>query len=277
MPDLTIEQALAQRTPAGVVVVARSPGFADDWLPELERLCAGFGTPPPDTYLPVCVFAQPLAGNQVAVVQAAAEGTPPVLRFHCLALPRKLYEALGDPFAVAEQFPPPWGERVVLPTLAWLEEPREPRSVAQVQRVLQEDDSATLLGGAQALVDGGRLVFERPFPAPDLLRRLWTLLPDSTRVEVWPASYAFDNALGFHVLVVPRADPAAFPGYLTEPQAGDYPEGRYELNLQIAAEADDQSAVDRLFARRSSRQTLRLAVVLLFVVMGLAAAMRLLG
>ena len=100
---------------------------------------------------------------------------------------------------------------------------------------------------------------------------------DSTRAEVWPASYAFGNALGAHVLVVPRADPAEFAGYLTEPQAGDYPEGRYELNLQIAAESEDQGAIDALFARRSSRQTLRLAVVILFLVMGLAVAMRLIG
>src|SRR5581483_5736392 len=206
MPDLTIEQALARRTPAGVEVVARSPGFLDDWLPEFQRLCAAFGTPPPDTYLPPCVFAQPLARGQVAVIQATADGTPPALHFHGLAVSRALYESVGDPFAVAEQFPPPWGTRVALPTLAWLEEPPPPRTVAQVQRVLQENDSATLLGGAQALVDGGRLVFERPFPAPDLLRRLWLLLPNSARAELWPASYALAPGLDVHAVVVPHAD-----------------------------------------------------------------------
>src|SRR5581483_2205367 len=260
MPDPVIEQALVETTPAGPEVVARSPGFADDWLPELLRLCAAFGAPPPGTYLPVCVFAQPFGRGRVAVVQAAADGSPPALHFHCLALPRNLYAAIGDPFAVAEQFPPPWGARVVLPTLAWTDEP-SPRTVTQVQRVLQEDDSATLLGGAQALVDGGRVVFERPFPAPDLLRRLWLLLPNSARAELWPASYALAPGLDVHAVVVPHADLGAWPGYLTEQQAGDYPEGRYELNLQIAAEAGDQLALDRLFARRSSRQTLRLAVV----------------
>ena len=37
--------------------------------------------------------------------------------------------------------------------------PMEPpdRSIERVQRILQEDDSATLLGGAQAIVDGGKL------------------------------------------------------------------------------------------------------------------------
>src|SRR5437879_7396929 len=99
MPDLTIEQVLAERAPAGVAVVARSPGVADDWLPDFQRLCDGFGGPPAGTYLPPCVFAQPLARNRVAVIQAAAEGAPPVLRFHGLILPRRLYETIGDPFA----------------------------------------------------------------------------------------------------------------------------------------------------------------------------------
>ena len=276
MPDLTIEQALAAATPDGPAVTARSPGFGDEWEPELARLCTGFGQPPPGRHLPASVFAQPLGRTHVAVVTAAADGSPPALHFHCLAVPRKLYAALGDPFLIAEQFPPPWGERVVLPTLLWGDTP-PPRTVERVQRVLQEDDSATLLGGAQALVDGGRLVFERPFPAPDLLRRLWTLLPDSTRAELWPASYAFANVLDFHAVVVPQADPKAYPGALTEGQAGDYPEGRYELGLQMAAEGADQAALDALLARRSSRQTLRLAVVLLLVVMGLAVAARLIG
>jgi hypothetical protein len=270
MPDLTLEQALAEIAPDGPTVVARSPGFASEWEPEFLRLCAAFGRPPAGDFLPTCVFAKPLARGRVAVVQAAAEGQPPVQRFHCLAVPADLYAALGDPFLIAERFAPPWGERVALPTLGWLDDVPA-RTVGQIQRVLQEDDGPTLLGAAHALVDGGRVVFERPFPAPDLLRRLWLLLPHSTRAEVWPASYAFGPELGLHVFVVPKAEPAVYPGYLTEPQAGDYPEGKYELNLQIAAEAGDQFALDRLLSRRSSRQTVWLAVVLLLAAMGMAA------
>jgi hypothetical protein len=276
MPDLTIEQALADVTPSGPAVVARSPGFLEAWEPEFLRLCAAFGTPPPGEYLAPCVFAKPLARGRVAVVQAAAVGSPPALHFHGLAVSDAVYAAVGDPFHVAEAFPPPWGETVALPTLVWADGVPT-RTVAHVRRILQEDDSATLLGAAQALVDGGRVVFERPFPAPDLLRRLWALLPDSARAELWPASYAFGPALAADAMVVPAADPAAFPGYLTEKQAGDYPEGRYELGVQTAAEAGDQAGLDRLFARRSSRQTLKLAVVLLIVVMGLAVAARVLG
>ena len=47
-----------------------------------------------------------------------------------------------------------------------------------------------------------------------------------------------------------------------EAQAGDYPEGRYESALQTAAECGDQHELDRLFARRSRSQTLRLAIIM---------------
>src|SRR5207237_215461 len=133
--------------------------------------------------------------------------------------------------------------------------------VADAQAALRTGDSVTLLGAAQALVDGGPVVFERPAPDPDLVRRLWLLLPASTRAELWPAEFAPANALGFDLLVTPKAgDDCA--GYLSEQQAGDYPEGRYELNLQIAAEAGDQAALDALFARRSGPHTIPLARVL---------------
>ena len=54
-------------------------------------------------------------------------------------------------------------------------------------------------------------------------------------------------------------------GYLTEEQAKDYPEGRYELDLQIAAEADDQAGLEHLFARRSRAQVLRMGLILLAI------------
>src|SRR5262249_9025759 len=150
---------------------------------------------------------------------------PPTLRFHVLAVGNSVYSLIGDPFALAEQFPAPWDARIVLPTLVWSEDPPD-RSLERVQRILQEDDSATLLGGAQALIDGGRLAFERPFPAPDFLHRLWALLPDSTRAEIWPASYALGSGLDLHAVVVPHYDASQWPGFLTETQAGDYPDGR---------------------------------------------------
>jgi hypothetical protein len=129
----------------------------------------------------------------------------------------------------------------------------------------------------QALVDGSRLVFERPQPDTDLLRSLWLLLPASNRGELWPASFAFGNALRFDALVVPRIERDSYAGYLNGTEAENYPEGRYELNLQIAAEAGDQRELDVLLARRSRRQTLRLALVLLIVVTIMLIVMNLLS
>src|SRR2546421_90015 len=143
MTALTIEQAVLRPG-----AVARSPGFADAWVADAERLAAGYGPPPPAG----AVFAQPLGSEHAAVVRAV----------------------------------------------------------------------------------------ERPAPDPDLVRRLWLLLPASSRGELWPAEFAPANALGFDLLVTPKAGEDC-AGYLSEQQAGDYPEGRYELNLQIAAEAGDQA------------------------------------
>jgi hypothetical protein len=138
-----------------------------------------------------------------------------------------------------------------------------------------------LLGATQVLVDGGRLVFERPRPDTELLRNLWTLLPTSTRIDLWPASFAFDNRLGFHAVAVPHVAEGQYDWYVTEEQAGDYPQGRYELNLQIAAEAGDQAELDALFARRSRAETWRLgfliltlSLILLFVMNWLNVAPR---
>jgi hypothetical protein len=77
-------------------------------------------------------------------------------------------------------------------------------------------------------------------------------------------------------LALPRADPEIFAGYLTEEQAGDYPEGRYELGLQTAVEAGSQLELDALFARRSGSQMVRLCFILIVVMSLLLLAMKLL-
>ena len=122
-------------------------------------------------------------------------------------------------------------------------------------------DSATQLGGAQAIVDGCRLAWVRPAPARDLLQALWTLLPTSTRGELSIATFAFGNAPGYDAVVVPRIASDQFDRrYLSEEQAANYPEGRYELAVQSAAESGDQAMLDGLFARRSRAEIWRLGV-----------------
>jgi hypothetical protein len=309
MSDIPIQQAVVRRAGAGEPELqARSAGFLDAWLPEARRLATDFGDRPDGVRCPRAVFAQPLGKEHVAVVQVGdqpGDGAP-ALGFHVLALPRAEYgRYLGDPFFVADQFPPAWHQTGELPALSLASDAQPRRTVAQVQRVLQrvkasalpegidpEDEAAmaahavanaespALLGGVQVLVDGGRLVFERPEPDHGLISGLWTLLPNTTRGELWPATFAFGNALRFDALVVPkleRLDRGQFPGYTLEDQAAEYPQGRYELQLQTAAEAGDQQELDLLFARRSWNDTRRLAVTLLVVIAVLAVAMNLLS
>lgn len=274
MPAALIEQALlVRRGHAEVEVRARSPGLADDWRAAAQRLCLEFGDRPDNVACPAGVFALPLARRHVAVVQVTDRARPG-LAFHLLALPRSAYRALGgDPFELAGHFPPTWDARGELPALPYPGDLPRARTVAEVQRVLQRPDGPLLLGAAQALVDGSRLVLRRPAPDEDLLRALWTLLPTSTRADIWPASFAFGNALAFDVLVVPSALTLTAAGYLDEQQAEHYPEGRYELGLQIAAEAGDQAEVDRLFARRSGSEMARLILTILGAAVLLTAAM----
>lgn len=282
MEEINIEQALFIRQGEEGQWLAQSPGFTEEWLREGEALCRAFGERLPGMACPPCVFARPFLKRWVAVVQAADQVHPGAtsvgpLGFYLLVLPQNGYRSLaGDPFFLSERFPPPWRERGPMPPLSWAVEPPARRSVADVQKILQRPDGPTLLGGVQALVDGGHLVFERPAPDPSLLRSLWNLLPFNTRCDLWPATFAFGNQLKFDALVVPRADEESLAQYVTEQQAEYYPEGRYELYLQIAAENGDQRELDALFARRSRAQTWRMGLFLLGMVMTLAVGSKLL-
>src|SRR5438552_2306325 len=177
MPDISLEQAVyVSRAGSDASLLARSPGFLDEWLPLAERLCAAFGERPPGLACPACVFAQPFGKRYVAVVQVVDQGAdyagrPAALAFHFLILGRSDYLTLGgDPFLIADQFPATGTARRDLPTLTWPTERPSERTVEQVRQVLQrEADGPNLLGGAQVLVDGGHLVFERSQPDTELL------------------------------------------------------------------------------------------------------------
>jgi hypothetical protein len=274
-----MEQAIyGSQDAGGYRFLARSPGFRDDWLGDAERLCTGFGERPAGVACPGCVYAQPFGRYHVAIVQAADQGAddtgrPGALGFHLLILSRKLYLELGgDPFFIAEHIPPPWQARGDLPSLEWSAGQPPARTVAMLQKTLNVPHSATLLGGAQILLDGGRLVFERTAPDAAILRSLWALLPTRERAELWPASFTFSNVHQFDVLMVPRAAGSEYEHYITEEKAGDYPEGRYECNLQSAIETGDQQEIDALLNYNRSRM-LRLIVALLVIVVVLSLAM----
>lgn len=275
--DFRIEQAVFQRSECGEAALqGRSPGFQDAWLPEAIRLCTGFGLRPAGVRCPACVFAQPLDRRHAAVVQVADREVsdqlqPQGLWFRVMVISRPVYERMvGDPFTVDERFPPESNAGSDLPTLVWPEALPSPQSVADIQEILKRSHGPALLGSVQILVDGGRVVFQRPAPDADLMRGLWKLLPYSSRGFLWPASFAFGNELRFHALVVPEV-PTGLEGYISESQAEGYPEGSYELHLQTAAEEANQAELDAVFTHRSARQVWRYGLVLLVIAVLLAA------
>jgi hypothetical protein len=261
LPPLAIPQLLVHRSRSGPEVVARSDGVPSEWEDEAKAMATVFGPRPTGLKCPSAVFVAGFGKKHVAVVQVTdllPEGDDPPLGFRFLIVAKALYRYLGDLFLVSDRFPPDWSVKRSLPTLEWPAEAPPRRTVDKVRDVLQHGDGPLLLGAAQALVDGARLAWTRPAPDEAFFRGLWQLLPDSTRCELTCATFAFGNGLEFYVAAL--AGPADDPRILGEEQVRDYPEGRYDYNLQHAAETGNQAEIDRLFARRSSRETLRFAL-----------------
>lgn len=268
-PPLNLSQIVVVRSPSGAEVVARSAEIPSEWDEIATRIATDFGPRPAGAKCPGAVFALPFGPKHVAVVQVAdlaPTGDDPPLGFRFLILDKKLYAFLGDPFLISDRYPPDWAAKRSLPTLEWPQEVPA-RTVEQVRAVLKAGDGPLLLGATQALVDGARTAWTRTEPDDAFFRALWTLLPHTTRAEVFPASFAFSNALKFDAAAL--AGPADDRRLLGEEQVRDYPEGRYEYHLQHAAETGNQAELDRLFLRRSSRETLRLTVVILAVAVAL--------
>jgi hypothetical protein len=233
-----------------------------------------------------------LTKNHIAIVRVKDENAdfPTGMRFHMLVVERHIYEAwIRDPFILAEKIAPTWDATYGMPSVTIPEEAFKPRTVEQVQAVLkrvkasalkededpeapdfertaENSESPALLGGVQILVDGGRLVFERPEGDLQLAAGMWMLLPERTRCRLWPASFAFSDELDFDLLIVPQLDDRILVDYRTEDQAAEYPDGTYEFALQHAAETGNQRELDAVFRKRDSRQTIRLALAVLVLV-----------
>jgi len=262
-----IPRTIAQAQFTDGRLIARSDDFDETWQPEAERIIEGFGLPA-GVSAPDSLFAVPFGRRQVAVVSLSGR------RFRFLVLARRLYDVIPDPFAIAEHFPSQWENVRTLPSLEWPEEPLPRRTIDQLDAIFKHGDGPFLLGACQALVDSGRIALRRSDPDPKTCRDLWNLLPDSTRRHTWPATFEYSTVLGFGLVVLPTLPESGIPGYMTEDQARDYPESRYERELQVAVEHNDQRTVDRLFARRSSAETLRLAIWMIVAAVVLSVVSR---
>ena len=92
--------------------------------PEAERIAVLFGRRPAGVACPLAHFACPFGKSHVAVVRVEDRpGSGDVLAFRFLVLARELYQHLGDPFAIADRYPPDWNATGTLPLLAWPAEP----------------------------------------------------------------------------------------------------------------------------------------------------------
>ena len=259
-PDLRLQQALALADSRGAKVTFHSPDFD---TAEAERIVVLFGSRPAGVPCPLAHFACPFGPKHVAVVRVE-DRHGGYLGFRFLVLHRELYRHLGDPFAISDRYPVNWFVSGSLPELVWPQEPLPERTVEQLDAVLRDGEGPLLLGGVQAVVDGNRVLVRRDAPDEKLLRGVWQLLPDGTRADRWPASFAFSDELGFHFAALPALPSVKHePRPLTEEAAKDYPPSSYELNLQIAIESRDRAALRRLLARRTPDETIRLGLYML--------------
>ncbi len=257
--DLAIPHLLLVADASGVRVVARSADFPAAWEPTAVQLVEGFGPRPEGVAVPSALAVLPFDKSHTAVVQFADHAVG--LAFRVLVLNRKLYHAISDSFAVNDAFPPNWSAQGTLPQLCWTPDPTPARTVAEVAAILHHD-GPLLLGATQALLDGARVVMKSPESDAVVLRRIWMLLPFSTRNDLSVATFTFGADQRFHLSFSPNPPDKLPFGTLSEENCRDVPEGRYELAVQIAAETGNQAELNRLFARRSSGDTLKLALAL---------------
>ena len=270
-PDLRIQQAVVFGDVRGVRVVAQTDNFD---APEAERIAVLFGARPDGVACPLAHFACPFGAKHVAVV--CVEDRPNgALGFRLLVLSRDLYRHLGDPFAIADRYPPNWNATGHLADLTWPMEVLPERTLEQLDAILKAGDVSLLLGSAQALVDGNRVLLNRTEPAEKFVRDLWQLLPDRTRSELWPTTFAFSDELGFHAAVGPTL-PTSRHGMqvLPEESIRDYPQSSYELNLQLAIESGDRDGLRKLLARRTADDTIRLGLYILGFALVVAAVIK---
>jgi hypothetical protein len=266
MPHITLHPmyALARNEVQFVVPLAVE---LPQWEELARRIVTSFGT---STGEVSALLSLPFGLRHWAVIDAQSRGDG-ALGFRFLIL-SKLDWAYGvDPFLLNQTYPPNWSLRGQADAIQH-ELNFTPPTVEQAAVWLKEHDRATLLGGLQALLDGARLWHESTPSSPAYVQALWNLLPYRSRHDFSFATLAFQPISDLHYQAVPKELlPATLPpGVLSLKQTGDYPLGKYEQNLQLAISEGNAAEFEILLRRRTSRDTLRLALgLLLAMIVGL--------
>ncbi len=235
----------------------QSPGFLPEWLPALSQILELYGTAPTQEVL----FTLPLTRATRAIISGIEN------RFYVRVMSRKLYEVIPDPFAIAEKFPANWLHSP-LEDLEWPNENLPTRSVAVLEPILKNGNSPLILGSTQMLVDGGSLILHREAPDAQTLRNIWMFLPDGVRREHWLATWSPKSELRFSIAVQPNGTPIP-RGTRSEEQAMDYPESRFEYELQHAIESNNDAELERLLNRAGLEAVFKRTILML---LGLMAA-----
>lgn len=138
----------------------------------------------------------------------------------------------------------------------------QPRTARAISEILGSGDTPTLLGAAQALVDGGKIhVLAHEPISIDRLAPLWALLPSRQRATLKVATFLRSTRLPMDLAAGPVPPEHAW----TWDTVGDYPEGDYEKSLHQAATLNDNETMNRLLSRGSRWDIIILGLVLLAV------------
>jgi hypothetical protein len=215
----------------GPRLVQASELDVDEWA---LKFSANYGSPRHSAFV---VLSAP---DGVAVIRVVPG------QFHIQIIPTGQYATRPDPFLWAEH---PDGEFEI--------PPRTTESLNAMFR-MPDTDLPWLLGGCQTLLNGNKLILIRPSGSDTEIRKLWKMLPTPTQAEVRFATLAPHLGFGCDFTVLPEAPDVWPAGHANEEQTRDTPEGRYELALQVAVESGDEASLQRLLARRTSDQMLRI-------------------
>lgn len=233
-----------------------------DWLPEPSDV------PIPTEKADPPWFIRPVAGNRQALGIGLAES--PDFSWLILAPSSRQFLDSGS-------FAPAWVESILQLIQAgkiWSTNSqlafgvRAPAtSTKQLGELLGTYDLATLLGGAQAMVDQARAVVIAQAPRTLPIETVLPFVPHSRRAELSLANWWVTRRLRWDIRVCPENAVEPDSTLWNWESIGDYPVGKYEHALHEAISLGNEQVVSSLLGRASRNAMLRLGLALLVILM----------
>jgi len=259
---IALEQICVEVNGVERVRRAVSEAFPVEAEEALEELIAAYGTP--SVFVSSALIVRPLGRQHWAIIRVGHSGPSldSSLGFRALLATNREWKRGLDPFHLDDRHPPDWTLRGTVSAIDYEVEIAAPTLAATFES-LKTHGSPLMLGATQVLIDGGKFVLPATEPQNAMFRAIWTMQPYASRIEFSFATFAFGPNLGVNAVAMPDP-PAILPaGALNSEQVQDYPEGRYELAMQLAIEGQHQEEFDWLLRRKSSKQVLWTALLLI--------------